>query len=385
VAGKKKADASTLSEDELFEAMCKASKSRSAKEILEYQKTLPCYSTGCIPLDQAFGCTDPETGLPGVRGRDKVEALGPYKSLKTAVMENVVINALNRKPDNRVVLILPEEGDMGRLESRGADMDRVQVLAFYDPDVEQHWRNAETVLAQAVQFSRLKNVVFVGVDSVAQLTLQIDIEDKDGEQRDYAKSSKVGAHATLMQTFLKDWNLNNRNSVLWLNNQIRDFIPTNKFNMFEDAMRQRTPGGNAMRHGMDWRLSFFSKKHEAEADHPTLKKRLGEGLDFHFRFLKEKYPRKFNDKTGQNTFWFDPPGFDAAEGILPFAIHFGLIEKSGPAHFIVNDHKLHGQAALIHYLESNPEYVEHLIKEVSVLNRDESFYGGEPRPSAKLR
>jgi RecA/RadA recombinase len=382
VARKKEGPA--LTQEELFEKLCKESKSQKASDILDRQNNMRCYPTGCTPLDIAFGCIDPVTGLPGIRQRGKVEVFGPYSSLKTVLLENLTINVLNDDPDNRVVFVLPEEGDIARLASRGADLDRIHVLAYYDADVEAHWRNGENVLARAAEFAKIPQVKLVGIDSWAQLTLQTDIEDKDGEQIDYGKAGKVGSHASLCQRFLKDWNTNNHSAILFGTNQIRDFIPTSKFNMFEDKTRTKTPGGNALRHNMDWRVECYSKKHEADKDHPFLKKALGEGLDFHFRMIKQKSPRKYGDKVGQNTFWFDPPGFDMAEGILPFAEFFGIIQRSGTAHYIVNDQKFHGKDNLIHYLDSNPEYMDLLLKQVVELNKNEEYYSGVARPSAKL-
>lgn len=392
MAGKKKTTDSVdkdLSEDEkeqaLFEATCKEYKSQSASKIKKGQDLLRAYSTGCPPLDFAAGDIDPITGLPGFQARSIVETFGPYSSLKTALAENIVISALNSDPDARVVMALPEEGDMARLEGRGADMDRIQVLAFYDPDIEIHWKNAETVLSALETFSKRHLVKACIIDSVAALTLQREAEDENGDQVDYAKQQRVGQHATLMQRFLKNFKQVNHSSLLWMTNQVRDYIPTNKFAMFEDKMRQRTPGGNAMRHYCDYRIDCYSKKHETEKEHPLLKKKMAEGLDFHFKMIKQKHARKYGDKIGMCPFFFDPPGFDQVSGILPFAEFFGKVERSGPAHYIINDQKFHGKDNLLHYLYSNPEYVEILMKELVELNKDEVYYGGEIRPSSKLR
>jgi recombination protein RecA len=285
-------------------------------------------STGSLGLNLNIGkCM----GFP--RGRI-VEIYGPESSGKTTLLIHAIANA--QKAGLAAALIDVEHAfDPSYAEALGVDCDE---LWFCQPN------SAEEALNILEDCLKSKQFAIIGVDSVAGLVPQAEVEGEMGE-------SKIGIAARLMsQCCRKIVPLaSDANTAVIFINQLREKIGV----MFGSP--EVTTGGNALKFYSSVRIDIRRagasvKNGEEMIGNPTKVK-----------IVKNKLGPPF--KTNEFLIMFGE-GVSKESELVQLGEECQILEKSGSWYGYSGSKLAQGKAQMIQYFKDNPEFGEFIESEI---------------------
>lgn len=377
-------DVDTDSEVDPYAEIDKHYKAQTGERAHEIQLARRVFQSGCFALDVGVGARyhlDPKTGLPGFVERSLVEVGGPNRSLKTALWEHMGVNIQNDDERNVIVVFAPEEELIDRLIPLGFDKKRLKILGHHENDVEEQFRMAENCLEAIKQYSKLPTTKLCVIDSIAAMCLGKEIFDDKGEEQPLDKA-QIALRARLLNRFLSDFSVMNHSSILFMTNQIRDYIPTNKFAPpMQDRMRIKSPGGNGLHHHCHIRIDAITKKDPDAKEHDLFQKKVGDVLEAHFRIFKNKNQYR-DDLPVTSIFDLDTLQFRNSVTVLQWGEWLGEISRSGPAYYNIADRRIQGKENALNYLESNPEVMDMIQRKI--IERRQEIIIGKVNPSDAL-
>jgi recombination protein RecA len=285
------------------------------------QFKIDAISTGCISLDNVFGCG----GLP--RGR-VVEIYGQPSSGKSTAA--TYIAAQVQKQGGRVVWIDVEfafSTDYAR--ALGLDVNK---LILSQPS------NAEEALDMIDGMAKTNSVDLIVLDSVAALVTETELS---GELTDV----NMAQQARLMSKALRMITGNlakTKTSVIFIN-QLRDKVGQ----MF--GKKETTPGGNA--------LKFFSSVRLEVKKGENIKDKNGEivGNKIKINAVKNKVGLPF--RTTELDLYYTK-GIDVAGDVFNLGLNFEIITKQGNSYYYGDTKLGTGKDASIDFLSNNAEIYE---------------------------
>ena len=188
----------------------------------------------------------------------------------------------------------------------------------------------------------IKNAVFI-VDSIPAML-------SEAQFREASDKDDVGTLARLFGKLLpkaRVWTRRNSIILIWLN-QEREVISTMGY-----GPRTRTPGGRAIKHYCDVRLSLKVIERIKKGD-DVIGQRLKVTTE------KNSMARPYQSVKVALMYGY---GIDAVHEIYELGLQFGLIEKRGPW-FTYGEHRTQGSEKLIGLLRSNEALLAQLKSEV---------------------
>lgn len=255
---------------------------------------------------------------------------------KTTMMIHAMVQAQKKYPDKFVLLIDAEHAfDTKYAENLGLNLDMFKIS---QPD------SGEQGLDIIEELISTQCISLVGVDSVAALTPQSEI---DGDMGD----SKMGVHARLMsQACRKLTGIANKHNtpIIWLN-QLREKIGV----MFGNP--ETTTGGNALKFYASTRVEL--RRSQGDKD----KEGVFKNIKVKAKVVKNKLAPPFQVATFTIVFG---EGIDRCREILDIGTDLGFFNKSG-SWYSYNDNKI-GQGAdnAKQFLEDNPELADEIESKI---------------------
>jgi recombination protein RecA len=286
--------------------------------------------SGILPLDVALGIG----GLP--RGRI-VEIFGPEGSGKTTVSLYAIAEA--QKAGGIAAFIDAEHALDPRLAATlGVNIDQ---LYLSQPDSGEQ---ALFILDTLVRSSAVDIVV---IDSVAALTPQAEIDGKIpiGE-------SQLGLQARLMSYALRRLTsvISKSNCVVIFINQLRSKISSG----YSQGPTETTTGGRA--------LKFYSSvRIEVKRGKTITKGDMNIGHELFMKVVKNKQAPPF--RSGHTTLIYGK-GVPKGIAVLDMALDLEIIKRKGSWISYKGENLGQGKEVVAQYLESHPELMEEVTKEV---------------------
>lgn len=204
--------------------------------------------------------------------------------------------------------------------------------------------NLEDMLDEAEELSKVDEIGMIVIDSVKSFTSKI-VEDKSAEQDTIGvEAKKLNARMGVI-----NGNTSRRKIALLVLNQLR----VNPGQMFGNP--ETKPGG----HWQDFFPSLelhFTKKN-------LIKDNSGEtiGHTTDVRIKKSKY-RGYDPKDTFTCNLYYDYGFNQYDEYAELLVEKEIIEKRGGWYYFPNGEKAQGINKVSYFLESNPEYLDELIK-----------------------
>lgn len=333
----------------------------SAKELLEKERNLKTFSTGCLWLDLAIGKTDIETGLLGIPEGTICEFFGPNQTLKTGTAEQLTRSVLARNKNYYAIYILSEEPNVERMSGLGLDLDRIKVWTFVEDDSDEGIRKAEgglDIVNQTVLTD--PNCKLIVIDSIKALASEQELVD--GKNLRSLSKDNMAPRAKLMNKFLNQFVASNKaNAVLFMTNQISesigpDFLTGGNF-------KPKTSGGRGKEHIAFLRVECDSIKIETEDKHPLMNCKIQTGLQVFYTIHKNKFAKTTGNRRAIASFSFAERRFLREKEILSLGCYLDVIETRG-AYYVYDGVKVHGKEAMEKYLFEHPEQMQKIEKEV---------------------
>ena len=290
-------------------------------------KSVEAISTGCLALDMALGVG----GLP--RGRI-VECYGHESSGKTTLALHVVANA--QKAGGTAAFIDAEHAlDPGYARKIGVNLDD---LVVSQPN------SGEEALTICEQLVKSGAVDVVGVDSVAALTPQAEIDGEIGD-------AHVGLQARLMSQAMRKLTatLAQTNTLCIFTNQVREKIGV----MFGNP--ETTPGGKALKFYASCRLQVQRIGAIKDKDGQVV------GNRTRVKVVKNKGAAPFTEAEFDILY---SCGISREGSILDAALARGIVEKRGSWFAYKYVQLAQGSLAAIEYLKEHGDIAEKIIEEV---------------------
>ena len=286
---------------------------------------VPVISTGALSLDMALGVG----GLP--RGR-VVECYGHESSGKTTLALHVVANA---QKAGGVAAFIDAEHALDPIYAKkiGVDLDN---LIVSQPN------SGEEALTICEQLAKSGALDVIGVDSVAALTPQAEIDGQMGD-------SHVGLQARLMSQAMRKLTsvLANTKTLCIFTNQVREKIGV----MFGNP--ETTPGGKALKFYASVRLQV----NRIGAIKNTANEVVGNRT--RVKVVKNKVAPPFTEAEFDILYTC---GISYEGSVLDAALVRGIIEKRGSWLSFGDENLAQGSLATIEYLKSNPELTAKIVE-----------------------
>ena len=286
--------------------------------------------SGILPLDVALGIG----GLP--RGRI-VEIFGPEGSGKTTVSLYAIAEA--QKEGGIAAFIDAEHALDPRLAANlGVNIDQ---LYLSQPDSGEQ---ALFILDTLVRSSAVDIVV---IDSVAALTPQAEIDGKIA-----IGESQMGLQARLMSYALRRLTsvISKSNCVVIFINQLRAKISSG----YSQGPTETTTGGRALKFYSSVRIEVKRGKSITKGD-------MNIGHELFMKVVKNKQAPPF--RSGHTTLIYGK-GVPKGIAVLDMALDFEIIKRKGSWISYKGENLGQGKESVAQYLESHPELMDELTKEV---------------------
>ncbi|MCL2147556.1 MAG: recombinase RecA [Synergistaceae bacterium] len=286
--------------------------------------------SGILPLDVALGIG----GLP--RGRI-VEIFGPEGSGKTTVSLYAIAEA--QKEGGIAAFIDAEHALDPRLAATlGVNIDQ---LYLSQPDSGEQ---ALFILDTLVRSSAVDIVV---IDSVAALTPQAEIDGKIA-----IGESQLGLQARLMSYALRRLTsvISKSNCVVIFINQLRAKISSG----YAQGPTETTTGGRALKFYSSVRIEVKRGKSVTKGD-------MNIGHELFMKVVKNKQAPPF--RSGHTTLIYGK-GVPRGIAVLDMALDFEIIKRKGSWISYKGENLGQGKETVAQYLESHPELMEEVTKEV---------------------
>ncbi|MCL1875859.1 MAG: recombinase RecA [Synergistaceae bacterium] len=286
--------------------------------------------SGILPLDVALGIG----GLP--RGRI-VEIFGPEGSGKTTVSLYAIAEA--QRAGGIAAFIDAEHALDPRLAANlGVNIDQ---LYLSQPDSGEQ---ALFILDTLVRSSAVDIVV---IDSVAALTPQAEIDGKIA-----IGESQMGLQARLMSYALRRLTsvISKSNCVVIFINQLRAKISSG----YGQGPTETTTGGRALKFYSSVRIEVKRGKTIAKGD-------MNIGHELFMKVVKNKQAPPF--RSGHTTLIYGK-GVPKGIAVLDMALDFEIIKRKGSWISYKGENLGQGKESVAQYLESHPELMDELTKEV---------------------
>lgn len=299
---------------------------------------IPVISTGALSLDLALGVG----GVP--RGRI-IEIFGNESSGKTTLSLHIAANA--QKQGGIVAFIDAEHAlDVAYAKRIGVDVDN---LLLSQPN------SGEEALQIAEQLARSGAVDVIIVDSVAALVPQNELDGDIG-------AAQMGAQARLMSQAMRKLTglLSSTKTLCIFTNQIRMKIGV------VYGSPETTTGGNA--------LKFYASVRMKIARVTTLKDPSGKAFGNRTRVtvVKNKVAPPFTEAEFDILY---SRGISWEGSILDAALAANVLTKRGGWISFEGEQIGNGTAAVLEYLQSNPELLERI--KAKVVEHREAFAPGK--------
>ncbi len=349
---------------------------------------LPVLSTGVFPVDMAVGKIDPVTGNGGIRARDIVEIMGVPGVGKTSLLYSMIVETQKRYPHRgSVVLVCSELPDIDRLERAGVDVEKLVLIGCYTPDTKAKQLLAEGALHSAMELARDPACKLIGIDSVSTL-----IPEKTDE-KDIGESTPVAGLANIMNPFIGKFYKYASVAVLVMVSHYKEspnigfsFVPTNLLTLktsggrnkeFLSMVRILVDGTAEYLKGPDGKLPY---------KHPTTNAKIQIGINITYQMIRNKYGNSDAFRTSKVYLDFKTGRFNNAEKTIDYASHFVAVDPvskktvsllspgvvQGGAWYTVGDQKFQGMDKAVAYLESHPELLWEIQKQL--LPRSNEFF-----------
>ena len=300
---------------------------------LSTSEPLPCevVSTGNSKIDKMLHVG----GLP--KGRI-VEVFGPESCGKTTLMLQTFSQAM--KDPKAICGIVDAENslDLTYAKSLGVDLTR---LLISQP------ASGEEGLDIALDWVRSGSVTVLGIDSVAALVPQAEIEGEIG-------SANIGLQSRLMSKALRIMSkpTKDTNTLVIFSNQLRSKIGV----MYGNP--ETTSGGIALKYyasiRLDMRPKLSDKIKEGNASSPQI------GNKVRIRAVKNKVAPPFTETEVSMVYGL---GFDDIRDLVETCIERGIIEKSGSWLSFEGEVLPQGLAATLEYLRGEGSILVDKMKE----------------------
>lgn len=357
------------------------------KRLAEFRQGLDVLSSGIFPLDLAFGEIDPKLGNLGVTARSVLEVEGENNCFKTGIGEHFITTTLNRYPGRSVACVWSEPPNDRRLESLGADLDRVLSLGCYHPDLDKKKLLAENALNTLIECARDPSIKLCVIDSVAALTATNQLYDGNKE-KELGDTDPVASMAKVMNLFIKEWNQHNEHAVLLFINQERDEIRTQGMSFAPTPLtRRKTSGGRGMEFRCDYRVNVIGSAVWSEKLHPIYNKKIQTGIRVNATVFKNKNGLTTGSRPAEFSFDFTSKKLNNEEKLIQFASFFGIkkgdeiiselaipVAQAGAWNYI-GDKRFGSAAKAAAWLKENPDVYNKLVAEVGA--RQSTWYSGE--------
>jgi len=338
----------------------------TATDKLEEQEHRRVYGLGSFGLELGIGMVDPVTGQCGLPSLASMEVAGRPGCYKTGFLDQLILSIQRDNSSNCCAVFYSEGYEYKRLKRLGIDTDR---LAIYDyKQTDKLSGLAEQGLDFLCQYSELPEVKLVALDSVKSMTLREDayvVNKKTEHERDFDENAPPALCARLMTEFIRKWKRKNKNSILFMINQISESIGPEYLTGAE--LRLRTYGGRFKEHEADVRCLLTSWKLSDETVHPLFSKdannfKMGIGLEIQAKIFKSRFCEKANQQVISTKFFYGDQSFNRAEQALDYAEYIGRkdydnspVKKIPGARWQVLGESFHGRPAVLDWVIKTPE------------------------------
>jgi len=294
-------------------------------------------------------------GIGGFPTGRIVEILGQESTGKTTLATSVMINALHKFPDKRVLFIDVEHAyDSQYAVDMGLDLHRVDIS---QPD------SAEQTLNIAERMMLTNGYSVLVIDSTAAMVPEEELGIE------YGDSKSFGGQARLMSEALRKLS-----TQAYETNTLVIFISQMRADPRPMANPWKATGGNALKFYASVRVDMRNMG----------KMKTGEN-DFHasrikVTCIKNKVAPPYRFCELQIYYGL---GIMREVEVLEQAIEYGIVEKGGSWFTMPDETRFQGEKKVIAYLIENQDIVDDLMEKVRDAARAEAEPEPEPEPETK--
>lgn len=256
-------------------------------------------TTGSLVIDTI-------TGIGGWPRGCQIEFSGPEGQGKSSLLMLAMVNA---QKQGEFCFLVDNEGslDPDYFASLGGDLEMLYTVQA---------DTMEDQLEVVEQLSRSGHFGLGGIDSIANMAPEAELEGEYGEANMGVKARLMGQAMRRIQTVVNKSKL----TIIWVN-QERD-------TMKQDArgnVIKTTPGGKAVRYNCHMRVAV-SSPYEKPDKVAALEKQYGEGMFIECKFIKTRFGKRY--KSGKSYFIFGK-GFAYLNDLMDAAVDNGVVETNG--------------------------------------------------------
>lgn len=372
----------------------KEPKDTSLASYKKYSTQLDCLSTGIFALDLAIGALDPVLGIPGIRCRDIWEIYGFNNCFKSGTAEHMMMTTIKRYGPGSVVVVYSEPPDPERFIGMDVGVEDIEVASCIDKDSEEKELLMEASLEALLSAASDPKVKLCVVDSVAMLSANGELYDKDDKERGLGDPS-VAVKAKVMNDFIARFMKlpPQCQSVLLLVNHLKVPISTG-FSLFpSNKLRPETPGGRGMEFAAFVRTESSAVALMREKNHSVLDTKVEYGLEIAYKSPKNKYSHSTGTRIVKVKWDRKSKRINNAETVINYATFFTYVDPNAPkdapakekiksiltppvvqagAWFYIGKEAFQGVGKAAAWLEANPEILESLKAQIA--KRSEQFF-----------
>lgn len=364
---------------EAREKLFKQNGCRTLGEFKRLQASLLALETGIFGLDMGIGYLGPD-GLMGLRQRDVIELIGKNGSGKTACLDQMILDTLNRFGPGSVFGIFSEPPEIERMERKGINLDWVTARFCFEPELDYKKNSAEDHLETALDVVEYPDskVKLVFVDSVAALCPNRALYDAKSKDFRGLEVSPPAALAITVNNFLLQWSTRNKsNASLVFVNHYKTPINIE----WGEADEINTPGGRGMEF-FEWVRVLVKgrlKLRDKDSAHSVEGTRSSDRLAGSFTIFKNKYSHSDNHRVIKWELDLSTGRYNNEEKLIEWASMFGarvddpnkkgqkitVSELDPPvatttSWVYIGEEKFQGLDNAVEYLQNNPEIYQKL-------------------------